>query len=85
LWGDVPVAVAASRTNVPSNVSLPQDNAHLNDHSWFHHAGKFQRIDGFAIFCTYHLIVTSFDEAIPDAVFAVPIDNIVKILSVEQR
>jgi len=60
---------------------LPQNNTHFENHSWLYRAGEFRRTDHLAILSTYHLIVTPLDEVISDAIIAIAIDNMVKILA----
>ena len=60
---------------------LPQNNAHFENHSWLYRAGEFRTTNRLAILSAYYLIVTALDEAISDAIIAIAVDDIVKILA----
>jgi len=59
---------------------LLQHNANLENHSRLHLAGELRGVDDLAVSSTHHLIVTLLDEAVSQAIFAIAIDDIIKIL-----
>jgi hypothetical protein len=84
ICGDVQVDVAASGARllvVLKGNLLPQNNTHFENHSRLNRTGEFRRTDPLVILSAYHLIVTSLNEAISDAIIAIAVDDIVKILA----
>ena len=83
IYGGVHVNMVAARTfllGVLKSRSLPQHNADLEFHSWLHVARKLRWPNGLAIFSSYDFIVTPLDIVNSNAILAINLNNIVKIL-----
>lgn len=59
---------------------LPQDNTQFEHHPRLDLVGKFQATDTLAVLGTYHLIITSLHIMTSNAIFAIAVDDMVKVL-----
>jgi hypothetical protein len=80
---DVRINMLAFRTGpiVISNGSHPpQDNTHLNNHSWFHLLSQFDATNPLIVFSVDDFIIAPLHVTVSSAIFAVASDNTIEVL-----
>ena len=75
------IVVAASRTLLLIDCVLAQHDTYLGDLSRSHNVLKSQQTDGLVIFRMYEPIITLLDKAISESIFAISVDDVVKVLT----
>jgi hypothetical protein len=75
------ILVTASWTLLLMDCVLAQHDTHLGDLSRCYSVLEFQQTDGLVIFRTYEPIITLLDKLISESIFAISIDDVVKVLT----
>jgi hypothetical protein len=82
--GSMPVEMVASRTFlliILKGLILPQDDTHLESHSWLHRTSEFRTTDDLSIIWAYQFIITPIHVVVSDAILAISFYDVVKILA----
>jgi hypothetical protein len=83
ICGGVQVNMTATRTFLlafSKRCFWSQQNAHLEFHSTLNSACELRRTNDLAIISSYHFIIAPLDKINANAIFAMGLDNMVKIL-----
>jgi hypothetical protein len=83
IYGGVQINIMAARTflpGVPKICFWSQQNAHLKFHFRLHSACELRWTNYLAIIRAHHFIIASLNKVEPEAISAMCLDNIVKIL-----
>jgi hypothetical protein len=72
--------MTASRAFVLFGRCLPYHNTDFENLSQLCRACEFRRTNNLIIFSTYHFIFTTLDKTIAEAILAMPVDDMMKVL-----